>query len=290
MKMSRTAVRALGCALAVGAIALGTVAASSPGVAAAGANTAVASAPAEPNGNANPDADVTPAFQTPGRISEMTFVPVNPCKLVDTRFGGGAFSNGETRSYNARGTGSLAGQGGSSTGCGIPGNAAALQVTVAAVNPTGPGYLQLNAADQTSPGISWLNYVKGVGSSVGAMVNLSQPGLKAFKVRNVGAKTDVAVLVAGYYIAPLAASVNSNGTLNIGSRVTLARQVPGFANNYEVIFDRSVTNCYYNATAQNANLHAEVQPRSGNPAGVFVVFTNNAGTVTPTPFYLTVVC
>jgi hypothetical protein len=266
-------------------------------VAAIGAGAFAASALAGPTGTTNANTaspnttKVAPNFQVAGHTSEMSFVPVNPCKLVDTRLAGGQFGNGTSRAYHARGTGSLASQGGSSTGCALPANAAAISTIVSAVSPSADGFIQTNASDQASAGATSVNYSAGVSISSSATINLSAPAAAtAFKVKNNGGPTHISISVVGYYIAPMGAEVNSVGTLVVGNRVTLARVIPGFPGQYEVIFDRDVTKCYYSATAFSGSLQGEVEPRSGNPNGVFVAFTNNSGTITATQFYLTVSC
>jgi hypothetical protein len=270
---------------AVGAAVFAVSAFASPSTSPANANSASAST----NSAAVPQG-VT-QFQVAGRTSEMSYVPVTPCKLVDTRLAVGPFHTGVTRFYHARGTGSLAGQGGSAAGCGLPTNAAAISTIVSAVTPSTSGFIQANAADQGDPGITSVNYFKAQNISGNTTINLSQPAsANAFKVKNTGGPTQIVVTVVGYYIAPMAAEVNSAGNLVIGNRVTLARVIPGAPGQYEVIFDRDVSKCYYSATSFNQNLSAEVEPRTGNAAGVFVLFTNNANTITPSQFYLTVTC
>src|SRR5215203_1289129 len=76
---------------------------------------------------------------------DLTYHTVAPCLVVDTRVSGGAFAAGETRTYNIGGSGSLASQGGSATGCGIPGfsnsipQVQAVAVNIVVINPAGPG-------------------------------------------------------------------------------------------------------------------------------------------------------
>src|SRR5262245_37685833 len=89
---------------------------------------------------------------------DMTFHTVPPCTVVDTRVSGGAFAAGETRTYNVVGSGSLASQGGSATGCGVPGfsngiaQVQAVALNIVALTPAGGGNIVANAADQPLAG------------------------------------------------------------------------------------------------------------------------------------------
>src|SRR5712692_3734912 len=49
---------------------------------------------------------------------DLVYFPVTPCRLVDTRLAGGPIAAGFTRSFVMNG--SLTGQGGNASGCGIP--------------------------------------------------------------------------------------------------------------------------------------------------------------------------
>ncbi len=86
---------------------------------------------------------------------DMTFHTIPQCNVVDTRVAGGPFTSGETRTYNVVGSGSLAAQGGSSTGCGIPGfsngiaQVQAVALVITAISPTGTSHIALYAADQS---------------------------------------------------------------------------------------------------------------------------------------------
>ena len=287
MSMSLGRIAVVSAAIvSVGIASLGVTALAAPG-------TSGTTASATPNANqAKPSRSaLAPAFQAAGTTAEMHYVPVTPCKLVDTRVAGGRFSSGTARSYHARGTGSLASQGGSSTGCELPQNAAVMASNVSAVTPAGDGYVQANASDAGSPGATVLNYVHNQSITTLAQIELAKPGSAfAFKVTNHGGPTQVVVTVVGYYIAPLIANIDTTGALISGSRVTTAREITGFPGQDEVIFDRDVTKCSYQASSFGQGLTAEVEPRSGNANGVFVLFTNSAGTVVRSRYYLTVTC
>ncbi|HZF08957.1 MAG TPA: hypothetical protein VFE33_09230 [Thermoanaerobaculia bacterium] len=140
----------------------------------------------------------------------LVYNTVPPCTVVDTRVAGGAFTPSATRTFNVVGSGSLASQGGSSTGCGIPGfsngvaqvQAVALYVT--SVNPSAAGYIDAYAADQSFAG-AVLNMQSGWSAITdSAMVAVAQsPGIGDFKVTVCCATTDVIIRVVGYYTKPV---------------------------------------------------------------------------------------
>ena len=71
---------------------------------------------------------------------DLVYTPVAPCRIVDTRAGGGALAGGAVRLFEVDSSDLTAG--GSSTGCGIPlGVAQAVEMTIIAVLPAGSGYL-----------------------------------------------------------------------------------------------------------------------------------------------------
>lgn len=89
------------------------------------------------------------------------------------------------------------------------------------------------------------------------------------------------------------AVVNSNGTLNRGSRVTSVGHIGGGI--YEVIFNRDVSGCAYVGAISDPGFGAafgffSASKRGGQPNGIFIETTNAAGTVADQPFHVAVFC
>jgi hypothetical protein len=81
-----------------------------------------------------------------------------PCRIADTRIGGGMIASGEVRNFEVVGD-NLAYQGGSDTGCGVPSGATAVMMNFVAVNPAGQGSLRGSAYPQAiTATASLLNY------------------------------------------------------------------------------------------------------------------------------------
>ena len=140
---------------------------------------------------------------------DMTFHTVPPCTVVDTRSGGGAFAANETRTYNVVGSGSFASQGGSSTGCGIPGFSSsiaqvqAVELTVTSVNTVSAGHIVINAADESLLG-AVLNTSSSLALTNTSAVAVAQAsGVGDIKVFAGVSGTDIILRVVGYYSKPV---------------------------------------------------------------------------------------
>ncbi|MCB0971199.1 MAG: tandem-95 repeat protein, partial [Acidimicrobiales bacterium] len=84
-------------------------------------------------------ATTTVTFTVVGAV----YVPITPCRVVDTRVSGGALGDREIRDYAVSGSGgAFAGQGGQANGCGIPEGALAVEASVTAVSPADSGFFR----------------------------------------------------------------------------------------------------------------------------------------------------
>jgi hypothetical protein len=135
---------------------------------------------------------------------DLTYHPVTPCTVVDTR-PSNPFAAGEIRTYNVVGSASLASQGGSATGCGIPGfsngiaQVQAVALVVTAITPAGGGNIAAHAADQPLAG-SVLNLVAGTTPTNTTPVAVAQTtGVGDIKVQVSFSSTHVLIRAVGYY-------------------------------------------------------------------------------------------
>jgi hypothetical protein len=96
------------------------------------------------------------------------FVPLPPCRVIDTRIAGGIMTPGAARSFLFRGT-NYTTQGGQAGGCGVPGLstlpggddfnvARAVVANVVAVTPAGSGHFRAWPANGALPAASVINY------------------------------------------------------------------------------------------------------------------------------------
>src|SRR5262249_18544463 len=127
---------------------------------------------------------------------DVVYTPVTPCRIVDTRLAAdGALAGGTARTFDVDGT-NLAVQGGSGTGCGIPFRvAAAVTMTIVAVEPAAPGYLTAWGLGP-QPTSSVLNYAAKDVIANTAIIPVAPGGGNDFALFTL-ATTDVVVDVLG---------------------------------------------------------------------------------------------
>jgi Collagen triple helix repeat (20 copies) len=140
--------------------------------------------------------------------TDLSYVSIVPCRIVDTRISGGPLGAGETRTF---GVNSGSTQGGSSCTVysGIIPSALSLNVTVDATAQAGaPQSGFLTVLPQNSGGTSWMNYVGGqtIANAGVATIN-SADGTFAIHVQN---PTNLVVDVFGYYV-PASTIVGATG-------------------------------------------------------------------------------
>jgi hypothetical protein len=149
----------------------------------AGTAPAPAPAPAPP----------PPPAPAPAPVSDSTYTPLTPARLVDTRIGNGV--SGRLASRVPR-TFDVAGRGG------VPADATAVTGNLTVTKPTSAGYLALGPDPDASPGTSTLNFPAGETRANNVTVRLSAGGqLSAVFVGTTGARTHFVFDVTGYFQA-----------------------------------------------------------------------------------------
>src|SRR4051812_741785 len=202
--------------------------------------------------------------------TEAKFTAITPCRIVDTRVTGGKISTGSPRSFVAAGSTGFSGQGGKSTGCGVPSAAVAIQANVVTVGSSGSGYLKIYPYAAASPGASYMNYRDGAALANGGTITLNTAGAEHFTVSTASHSSYLVIDLWAYSVPPLGAEVSSSAALPRSSRPTGTVKIG--TGQYEVDFDRDVSNCSYAATPFLVGFTVGVEPRSGNANGVFVYF------------------
>jgi hypothetical protein len=129
---------------------------------------------------ATPDVAEPDLLLLPTRVAEpaavsgvaqtgSVFVPVAPCRIVDTRVAGGPLVPGTPRSFVVAGSNAtlFGAQGGNTSGCSVPaGTATAAFVNVVAASPAGPGNLQ-----------AWVYSTPPTAPPVSSIINYSAPNV-----------------------------------------------------------------------------------------------------------------
>ncbi|MEJ7650418.1 MAG: hypothetical protein WKF57_15505 [Nakamurella sp.] len=198
--------------------------------------------PASPNADPSGDgpAVVAPSAVTPVSKQQMLYSPVAPCRIVDTR-NTTPLASGSTRSFYVAGTFGFAPQGGKTGGCGVPLGATSVSVSVTAIDPSNPGFLQAWPSDNVNAKVTVLNYgTQGITS--GATIGLALGAAAQLKVKNSGGPTDLAIDVTGYYRPQIHAVLNSTGGIYSGSpRVLSSTNLA--TGSYRVQLDIDPTDC-----------------------------------------------
>ena len=132
----------------------------------------------------------------------LTFVGINPCRIIDTR--GGSFSGQAgppMLAANANRTFQITGTvPGIPTQCGIPTNAAAISVNFTVTGFTGAGDIRVFPAGGTLPNASILNYsLENIANSTSIPLGLIATE-KGITVRSATSSTNFIADVNGYYV------------------------------------------------------------------------------------------
>jgi len=214
------------------------------------------------------------------------YVPVQPCRVVDTRKAVGPIGNEAARSYYVSGTSGHSAQGGKSGGCGVPVGAVGVTATLTAVTPTHGGFLRAWAAGGTEPGATLLNYSDD-STSTGTSVQVRSGFGKDLAVKNYGGPTHLVIDVTGYYIPQIHARVTNAGVLDWSTSPVLSasRLQAGV---FVVTVDRNLTGCAATASAHGGS---PIFTSTGIIGSTVIVYLwHHNGTPTDGYFYLDVAC
>ena len=135
--------------------------------------------------------------------ADLTYTPLNPCRILDTRAagGGGPLAANVARTFNGFAA-NFSTQGGTASNCAIPNGVAALAMNVYAVNPTNLGFIKVWPANATEPAVSTVNYQVGITAiATGALVPVDAANSNRFSAKSP-AQVDFIADVVGYFRAP----------------------------------------------------------------------------------------
>lgn len=125
------------------------------------------------------------------------YVPMAPCRVADTRSGGGRLAAGARRSILVAGSGgSFGSQGGTANGCGVPSAATAVTASISAVDPTGSGLVRTGIYGQQQQS-TVLQYQARTGTTNTGAVTLTD---RHVDLEATTGGPHVVVDVSGYYL------------------------------------------------------------------------------------------
>lgn len=140
---------------------------------------------------------------------DLVFVPVEPCRLFDTRLTAGPIPANGTRNFDVSVAGTYTAQGGTASDCGLSagGSFAAAVINLTVVGPNAPGYITAYPFNAAQPLASSLNYDTGdiVGNEVVVKLDLG-PASSELTVYSF-AQTHLVGDIVGYFAAPMATPV-----------------------------------------------------------------------------------
>ncbi|HVT15107.1 MAG TPA: glycoside hydrolase family 44 protein [Thermoanaerobaculia bacterium] len=143
-----------------------------------------------------PPRSATLAVSDPAAAPAANFYTVAPCRVLDTRWAGGAYG-GPPLAAGAQRAWSLAGQ------CGVPATALAVSVNLTVTSPTGGGFLRAFAGDATAPNTSVIDFSAGQTRANNAVLPLSLDGTGSLAIQAQGGGTVHVILdVNGYFASP----------------------------------------------------------------------------------------
>ncbi len=183
----------------------------------------------------------------PGKLlgdsdTDLTYVPVTPCRIIDTRVAAGKIAGGVARHYNLFPKADYTEYGGHNSNCGI-GNVSGASVAAVALNmtvvqPEAGGYLTAFPFGAQQPLASTLNYPVGEirGNFAVVKVGLANGTGSELSIFSF-ATTHVVADVVGYFIKPEATAlqcvnVQDNHALNAGLSVSI--ETPTCPTDYEM--------------------------------------------------------
>lgn len=253
-----------------------------------------------------PSPDEVPSASVSGLFwvsqGDLTFHPVVPCRIVDTR---AAVSNGRLLDQNTYSFNAVASdyslQGGLAGACGVPNRALAVELNVTAANPTAQGFLKLYPYAAAQPNASILNYAPGQTIANTATVGrcAESDGSLCFRDLTVYSETSTHFIVdvLGYYEPPLSAQVDASGVVygaSLGLYYVEKLVAPDGA--YGVHFYRDVSSCVFSVSTgwgdalSGAPVFVDAQDLAASPDGVSVRTYDASGAPANYPFQLVVHC
>lgn len=141
--------------------------------------------------------------------TDLVFVPVTPCRLLDTRVAGGPIAANTSRSFDVSGGASFTGQGGDAAGCGLGSvNFAAAAINVAVVTPSAAGYVTAYPFGTTLPLAATVNYTAGDVRGNFTVVKLDQGAATEELSVYSFAQTHLVADIVGYFAAPQATALD----------------------------------------------------------------------------------
>lgn len=171
--------------------------------------------------------------------SDLVYVPVAPCRLLDTRVAGGPIAATSSRSFNVTAASDYVAQGGAATNCNV-GNVsgvASAVVNFTVVGPTTAGFVTAHAFGTTLPLAATVNYAAGEIRGNLSIVPLDADSAGDDITVYTYAQSQLVADVVGYFIAPQASALSCTSTFvtqNIAANSPFNFAIPSCPATYAV--------------------------------------------------------
>jgi len=170
--------------------------------------------------------------------SDLTYTPVVPCRIVDTRVAGGVIAANSSRSFKAVNTADFTAQGGSATNCGTLGvSASAVAVNVTVVQPVGGGFATVYPFGATQPNAASVNYANGAIVNNTVVSPIPNPLQSSDFTLYTFAQAHYVVDIVGYFAPPVATALECTETFasqTVAANATFDIPIPACSAGYTI--------------------------------------------------------
>ncbi len=178
--------------------------------------------------------------------ADLTFVPITPCRILDTRIAGGAIAAGAVRDVDVTAITDYSFQGGEASNCsgmGAAGSFAAVAINFTSVAPAQTGYFTAYPFGTTRPVAATQVFNAGQVLSNYAVVKLDQGAaaneMSIYSERPLHLVADV----VGYYITPQATGLQCIDTADTVVTVSAGATANAVAPACAAGYTQTATNC-----------------------------------------------
>lgn len=178
--------------------------------------------------------------------TDLVYVPVTPCRILDTRVTGTPIAANGTLDVDVTAVSNYSFQGGDSSNCGGAGAAgsfAAAAINFTVVTPSAAGYMTAYPYLATRPLAATVNYNAGDVRGNFAVVQLDQGSSAPEMTLYSFAQTHVVADIVGYYINPQATALQCVDTANTVTSVPAGATTNVVAAACPTGYTMAATNC-----------------------------------------------
>lgn len=229
---------------------------------------------------------ISPSAISAPSVSQTTFVPITPCRIADTRKGGGALVNLAVRTFFVQGTSNFAPQGGKSGGCGIPTTARSVVTNVTTTGATANGgYLSGYPAGSPEPLSNFVTYPAGT-TTVNPTFTIATSTTNSLSIKAHGSNVQVIIDVTGYYTPQIEAIIAPDGSLYSKTSAIVA-SVRNTTGSYTITTAMDVSYCAVSIGIRGGFYYGDGYG-SGTSISVSTWAFNSSGTGVATDLYYSI--